>query len=843
MDGGHMSSDSQQRSANEDSSSSSIPDDLAHKSRLKVAGTWAVNPHELGRKGASATAHVDGSRLVPLDRLLRAPIAMEPFLQLAIEITAALGELHARGIVHKDINPINILISDATSEVQLTGFGLASRLSRERQPIEPDAFTGTLAYMAPEQTGRMNRSVDSRSDLYALGVTFYQMLTGTLPFTAADPMEWVHCHLARLPVPPANRVKEIPGVVSAITMKLLAKMAEDRYQTAVGLESDLRLCLTAWKARFRIDDFSLGEHDIPDRLLIPEKLYGPRREVETLLASFNRIVRGGAPELVLVSGYSGVGKSSVVNELHKELVPLRGLFATGKFDQYKRDIPYATLAQAFQVLVRSVLSKSEEELTKWRGAFDDALGPNGKLIVNLVPELQLIIGEPPPIPDLPPQDAQRRFQLVLRRFIGVFAKPQHPIALFLDDLQWLDSASLNLIEDLLTQSDIRHLVLIGAFRSNEVDSSHALIRRLETIRKAGVPVSEIVLAPLTRIDLSEFATDCFHCEPERAAPLVELIHEKTAGNPFFAIQFISALVDEGLFTFDYRDRQWSWHLTRIQAKGYSDNVVDLMVDKLSRLPIKTQQALQLLACMGNSVKWAILEMVSQQPTEEMDRDLWEASRVGLILRTEQSCQFLHDRIREAAYSLISDDVRAEAHLRIARLLATRVSPEKREETIFDIVNQLNLGVSAATDANAKTQIARFNLQAGLRAKASTAYPSACSYFAFGFATLGDRGWDLAYEGAFRLLLERAECELLRGNLALSEGLIDLLPSSARSKTDRTESYRLQVTLQLLNGDMARAVRTSLECLKMFDMTFPERPAAEDVRAEYNALQRRMVPGR
>ena len=384
----------------------------------------------------------------------------------------------------------------------LTGFGIASRLPRERQaPEPPETIAGTLAYMAPEQTGRMNRSIDARSDLYALGVTLYEMLTGSLPFTAADPMEWVHCHIARQPVPPAERVKHVPAPVSAIIMKLLAKTAEERYQTAAGLERDLRRCLAQFEAEGRIDDFALGEHDTPDRLLIPEKLYGRAREIETLLAAFERIVKGGAPELVLVSGYSGIGKSSVVNELHKVLVPPRGLFAAGKFDQYKRDIPYSTLAQAFQSLIRPLLGKSEAELGRWREALREALGPNGQLMVDLVPELTLIIGEQPPVPELPPQDAQRRFQLVFRRFLGVFARPEHPLALFLDDLQWLDAATLDLLEDLLTQTDVRHLLLIGAYRDNEVTSAHPLMRTLEAIRNAGALVQEIVLAPLARDDV------------------------------------------------------------------------------------------------------------------------------------------------------------------------------------------------------------------------------------------------------------------------------------------------------------------------------------------------------
>ena len=353
----------------------------------------------------------------------------------------------------------------------------------------------------------MNRSIDSRSDLYALGVTFYEMLTGALPFTAADPMEWVHCHIARQPVPPGERVEGIPRPLSAIVMKLLAKTAEERYQTAAGVEA---ICGAAWRNGRRTavsTPFPLGAHDVSDRLLIPEKLYGREREIDTLLAAFDRVVASGTPELVLVSGYSGIGKSSVVNELHKVLVPPRGLFASGKFDQYKRDIPYATLAQAFQSLVRSLLSQSEAELGRWRDALREALGPNGQLIVNLVPELELIIGEQPPVPDLPPQDAQNRFQMVFRRFLGVFARPEHPLALFLDDLQWLDAATLDLLEHLVTHPDVRHLLLVGAYRDNEVGPAHPLLRTLEAIRKAGACVQEIVLAPLAREDLARLIAD------------------------------------------------------------------------------------------------------------------------------------------------------------------------------------------------------------------------------------------------------------------------------------------------------------------------------------------------
>src|ERR1700747_1189257 len=536
-------------------------DQLAHEYALKdeLDGRSAARPLALVREHGRTMLLLEDPGAGPLARLLGPPMEMGRFLRFAIGLSAALRQLHERGLSHKDIKPANALVDSATGHVWLTGFGIAARLQRERQsPEPPELVAGTLAYMAPEQTGRMNRSIDSRSDLYSLGVTLYEMLTGTLPFMASDPMEWVHCHIARQPVPPVERLKDVPVPVSSIVSKLLAKTAEERYQTAAGLERDLRRCLAAWEAQHRIDAFPLGQQDTSDRLLIPEKLYGRDREIEILLAAFDRVVTSGRPDLVLVSGYSGIGKSAVVNERHKALVPARGLFASGKFDQYKRDIPYATLAQAFQSLIRPLLGKSEAELDIWRDALHEALGPNGRLIVDLVPELKLIIGEQPPVPELPPQDAQGRFQLVFRRFIGAFARPEHPLVLFLDDLQWLDAATLNFIYDLLTSDfasqpssrpldaqlgrtsglDVQHLMLVGAYRDNEVDSTHPLMRKLGAIRQAGAKVQEIILAPLATEDLARLIADSLHCKLERATPLAQTVQEKTAGNPFFAFSFI-----------------------------------------------------------------------------------------------------------------------------------------------------------------------------------------------------------------------------------------------------------------------------------------------------------------
>ena len=744
--------------------------------------------------------------------------------------------MHERGLIHKDIKPANILVDAASGGVWLTGFGIASRLPREHQaPAPPEVIAGTLAYMAPEQTGRMNRSVDSRSDLYALGVTFYEMLTGTLPFTTADPMEWVHCHIARQPMPPSERVGGVPGPLSAIVMKLLAKTGEERYQTAAGVEADLRRSLAEWESHGRIDPFPPGAHDASDRLLIPEKLYGRERETDTLLASFDRVVTNGTLELVLVSGYAGIGKSSVVNELHKALVPSRGLFASGKFDQYKRDIPYATLGQAFQSLVRSLLTQSEAELGRWRDSLSEALGPNGQLIVNLVPELELVIGKQPPVADLPPQNAQNRFQMVFRRFLGVFACKEHPLALFLDDLQWLDAATLDLLEHLVTHSDVRPLLLVGAYRDNEVGPAHPLLRTLDAIRKAGALVQEISLAPLAREDLGRLIADTLGCAPGRAAPLARLVHEKTGGNPFFAIQFISALAEEGLLRFDHDAARWRWELDRLHAKGYTDNVVDLMVGRLTRLPVQTQAALQQLACLGNVAAITTLAIVLGKSNEDVRSDLWSAVRLELIEQLEGSYKFIHDRVQEAAYSLIPERLRAEAHLRIGRLLATHTPAEKREEAIFEIVNQLNRGAALITSPDEREQLAELNLIAGRRAKATTAYASALTYLTAGAALLADDCWERLQELIFPLELHRAECEFLTGELADAEERLTMLSSRAAKTVDQSTVACLRVDLYTTLDQSDRAVAVCLAYLRHLGVEWSPHPTDEEVRREYERI--------
>ena len=797
---------------------------------------WAVRPILLTRKDDRATLVLEDPGGLPLDGLLTKPIDLGQFLRTAVGLCAALRQLHGRGLVHKDIKPANILMKPDGGEVRLMGFGIASRLPRERQtPAPPEFIAGTLPYMAPEQTGRMNRSVDSRSDLYSLGVTLYEMLTGSLPFTAADSMEWVHCHIARRPVPPAERANGVPAQLSHIVMKLLSKTAEDRYQTAAGLEHDLRRCSAQWEAERRILEFPLGHDDTPERLFIPEKLYGREREVETLLASFDRVVKTGTPELVLVSGHPGIGKSSVVQELHKVLVPPRGLFASGKFDQYKRDIPYSTLAQAFQSLVRRLLAKSEVELETWREALREALGANGRLLVDLVPELKLIIGEQPPIPELPPQDARRRFQAVFRRFIGVFARAEHPLALFLDDLQWLDSATLEALEDLLTQTEVHHLLMIGAYRDNEVDGAHPLVRRLESILKAGTSVSEVKLAPLSREDVAQLVQDALQSPSEAIRPLAQLIYRKTGGNPFFTTQFLSALEHEGLLAFDHGQGRWSWDVGRIHAKGYTENVVDLMVGKLRQLPAETQKALQQLACLGNAAAGTTLSVILEMTEDEVHAALWEGLRQELLERLDGSYKFIHDRVHEAAYSLIPGVLRAEAHLRIGRLLATHAPGQRLEEMIFEIVNQLNLGAALIISREEREQLAELNLAAARRAKASTAHASALKYLRTGAALLGDDPWRGRRDLVFGLELERAECEFLTSALASADDRLSALSSRATVAPERAAIACLHMDVCTNLGQSGRAVTVALDYLRQSGIEWSPHPTEDDARREYEQI--------
>ena len=813
-------------------------DRFAHEYDLKgdLDSAWAVRPLELVHEAGRTLLLLEDSGGEPLDRLLGSPLELGHFLQLAIGIVTALGKAHQRGLIHKDIKPANILVNRTTGEIKLTGFGIASRLPRERQsPEPPELIAGTLPYMAPEQTGRMNRSIDLRSDLYALGVSLYEMLTGSLPFTAGDPMGWVHCHIARQPVPPDERVKSLPATVSAIVMKLLCKTAEDRYQTAAGLEWDLRRCLADWESARRVDMFPLGKHDMTQNLSIPEKLYGRDVEIRTLLDAFERVVTKTTPEVVLVSGYSGIGKSSVVNELHKVIVLPRGIFISGKFDLRLTDIPYSTLAQAFQGVIRQILDGQAAEIARWRDAIKQAIGKHGRLLTDLIPELASLIGPQPPVSVLSSVETQLRFQSLFQNFVGVFARAEHPLVIFIDDLQWLDPATLTLVESLATHPDTRHLLLIGAYRDNEVGPEHPLMCTLSAIRKAGLAVHEIGMAPLSVDDFNQLLCDALRCPHADALRLAAMVHRKTGGNPFFASQFLTNLVEEGLLEFDLTSSSWQWDLECIDAKGFTDNVVDLMARRLQRLSSAAQDALKLLACLGSEADFGTLLKMGGGSEAQLHMDFAEAVRAGAILSRGRSFKFLHDRVQEAAYALIPTESRAEHHLRVGRLLLSGMSQEEVAARIFDVANQLNLGSRLISSRVEQQQAAELSLQAARKAKASTAYSSACSYLTAAMTVLGEQGWRDAYALTFSAWFEQAECEFFNSSFGEAARWIDELLIRAQSRMDRAEAYRLRMVHQLLHGDNAEGVRTALECLLMFGIELQERPTAKQVRAEYEAV--------
>jgi PAS domain S-box-containing protein len=795
---------------------------------------WALQPLSLPQREGRATLVLDDPGGGPLDPHVGRPMAAAPFLRLALAIAEAMGQMHAAGIVHKDIKPANIWI-DPHGGVRFTGFGIATRMPRERQlPGAPETIAGTLAYMAPEQTGRMNRSIDARSDLYALGVTFYQLLTGTLPFHAADPLEWIHCHIAREPVPPAARAAVPPGL-SDVVMKLLAKTAEARYQTAAGLASDLRQCEKQLQVLGRIEHFPLGTGDVPDRLLIPETLYGRQREVAALVAAFDSVAAGGQAALSLLSGYSGVGKSSVVNELHRSLVSHKALFAAGKFDQFQRDIPYATLAQALRGLVQQLLAKSESDIAPWRESLQTALGSSGQLIVDLVPELEPIVGKQPPLPEVSSLEAPNLFRVVLLRFLHVFARPEHPLVLFFDDLQWLDAATLDLMRFLMCDSGIAHLLLVGAYRDNEVDADHPLTRTLQAIRQSGARVDELVLAPLAPADLETLVADALHCGREAARPLAALVHGKTGGNPFFAIQFLNTLEEDGLLALDAAAGAWRWDLARIRERDLTDNVVHLLVGKVSRLAAPTLALLKRFAALGNAADLRTLSVVCAQPEDELRATLAEAEIAGFVIDLGDMLRFQHDRVQEAVYSLIPPAERAGEHLRIGRLLRSQTSPADVDAKVFEIVNQLDRGAGLMVDPDERREVAALNLLAGTRARKSTAYAAALSYLRTGCELLADDRWERAHALAFALELQRAECEFLTGLLPAADERLAALATRAGDVSEAAAVAGLRLALYQALDRNDRAVDVCLEFLRGIGIAWPPHPPREALQPELEAL--------
>lgn len=771
----------------------------------------------------------------PLDRRIGSLPDVREFLSLAIAITAAVGEMHARGLIHKDLKPANILV-DPGGRVSLTGFAIASRSAREHQTAQPpEALAGTLPYMSPEQTGRMNRSIDSRSDLYSLGVTLYELLTGRLPFTGADPLDWIHCHVARLPIAPLDLRPQLPEVIGRILLKLLAKSADERYQTAAGLEADWRRCLQQWNLTLRIDPFSLGEQDAPDHLTIPEKLYGRERELEALRLARDQAATVGAPMLMLLAGYAGVGKSAIVHEIQKDLAG-GSWFTAGKCDQYQRDIPYMTLMNAFGGLARQLLCLPEAETASWRERLGEALQSNGRIILDLVPELEPIMGPQPPLPEVPPQDRMNRFLRVMRRFLAVFAKAQRPLILFLDDLQWLDGATLDLLEHLLTEPEVRHLLVIGAYRDNEVDSVHPLAIKLTRLREQGVDVRVMALAALCREDVARLVGAALHCPRQDIAELADLVYSKTHGNPFFILQFLTNLEQEGLLQWRGARAGWWLDMARIEAKGFTDNVAHLLVGRLSRLSPGSRAALQRLACFGGGgAPIALLMSILEIPEQSIYEALDEAVAAGHLMLIGGEYHFVHDRVQEAAYSLIPEPDRAPLHLRIGWALYDQMRDGQINEHVFEIVHQLNHARELITAPHERRTLAELNLIAGTRARRSSAYTSALQFLTAGSALLTEDRWSTVHDLAFNLEFLRAECEFLTGSSSQAEVRLAALAAQAGNASQGAAVACLRQTLYAVLGRNDRAVGVCLEFLRQHGVMWPAAPGEEHLQPEYARL--------
>ena len=780
-----------------------------------------------------ASGYVNNVVAQSLDTVLRCCRSdISTCLRLASQVTQTLNDLHAAHIIHRDVRPPNVMVSVDHGQINL----IELRMPRA-EVQQPDAganpAAGDWAYCSPEQTGRMNRPVDYRTDFYSLGVLLYRMLAGQLPFQGKDPLEWAHCHVARLPPPLRGIAPTVPQPVADIVMRLLAKLPEDRYQSARGVQADLERCLAQWEACGRIEPFLLGTEDVPDRLQIPHKLYGREKEIARFLAAFNHMTESGQATLVTVAGYSGIGKSALVGEVRQPIIEKRGYFIAGKFDQYQRDIPYAPLTQAFRELVQQLLAESEERIAGWRQQIQAALGSNGQLIVDVLPQVELIIGKQAPVPPLPPTEAQNLFQMAFQKFVAVFSRKEHPLVLFLDDLQWIDAASLKLIAHLLTHADTRYLLLIGAYRDNEVKPAHPLRAKFKAIRHSGVPVTNLALAPLSVTELNRLTADALHMQAESCTPLTRQIFERTGGNPFFFTQFLSSLQEEGLLLHDANHRGWRWDIDSIASKDFADNVVDLVLGKLRRLPADTQYVLQRAACLGNKFDLRRLALICEQV--KLEQSLAAAIHEGLIVCTNNVGKFLHDRIQQAAYSLIPPEERSKTHLHIGRILMANLTADELAESLFDVANQFNQGAFLLRERDEKALVAQINLRAGTKAKGATAYVSACLYFAAGMALLEEGDWDERYEFMYQLWLERAECEFLSGNFDSAEQCIAKLLQRSVSKRDQALVYRLKIDLHIVKSESPQAIASGFTCLRLFGIEMPEHPSREQLEAEYEKV--------
>ena len=821
--------------------------------RAELDPAWAATPLELVH-GAACPALVLADGAAPLQVLQiqpGQPLAPAALVQLGAAIAHALSQLHRHDIVHRDLRPEHILI-DAAGAVRLTGFGIATRL-RALPQLPEDQISGSLAYMAPEQTGRMNRAVDTRADLYSFGVLLYQLLCGELPFCAAGPTQWIHCHVARAPPAPNERCPGADPTLSAMVLKLLSKTAEQRYQSAAGLHADLQHCQSMLAAHGTITPFALAASDGPARLQVPASLVGRAAQLAVLESAALQVASGAGAAMVILSGLAGTGKSALLAALQQSQAAAGALVLAAKFEQHGRDIPYATLAGAVRQLVRRMLGQSEAALAAWRSRLLAALGPDADLMRELIPELGFVIGARDPGSEAPaqalaPPQAQARFQGAFRQLLGAVAEPDTMLLLCLDDLQWIDPASLKLLTYLLTHPGARRVCVAGACRAGVVDGAHplALAQAQDAMRRQGMAVHEVVLAALTRSEAGELVAAALACTPPACAPLAALVYSKSAGNPFFTLQFLTRLLESGLLRYRRGANCWEWDAAAISARQFSDNVIDLMIARLQQLPYSTLEVVKLLACLGAGAGLDTLAQAAGMSIVEADESLWPAARLGLVLRDAHAYRFTHDRVQEAAYSLIARASLPERHLHLGRLLLLllgRMAPLERGREVFAVVRHLNLAREAIDDPAELAQLAGLNAQAGARARAAVAFDAARHYYQAAAALTPPAAWDQAPGATFDLYSALAEAEYLCGYLERADSLCALLDTHAFSRLELARVALMRLALYQVWGRFEQAVAVALEALARFGVSLPEGPealAAERAAVAANLAGRSMA---